>query len=128
MSCEVSRRNSSPEGFRLRKRGDKLFGERLRGTAPRVEKRAGEGPICGGSSPTFTKIQLPELLRYEDRNSMAHSIEARVPMLDHRLVELSFSSRETTSSKMALPVPSSVVRFPICCRRPLLPVLTSSGS
>ena len=30
---------------------------------------------------------LPMLLRYEDRNSMAHSIEARVPFLDHLLVE-----------------------------------------
>jgi asparagine synthase (glutamine-hydrolysing) len=30
---------------------------------------------------------LPKLLRYEDRNSMAHSIEARLPFLDHRLVE-----------------------------------------
>ncbi len=30
---------------------------------------------------------LPMLLRYEDRNSMAHGIEARVPFLDHRLVE-----------------------------------------
>lgn len=30
---------------------------------------------------------LYELLRYEDRNSMAFSIESRVPFLDHRLVE-----------------------------------------
>jgi len=30
---------------------------------------------------------LPALLRYEDRNSMAFGIEARVPFLDYRLVE-----------------------------------------
>ena len=34
---------------------------------------------------------LPMLLKYEDRNSMAHSIEARVPFLDHRLVEFTIS-------------------------------------
>lgn len=40
---------------------------------------------------TLTRRGLPELLRYEDRNSMAHAIEARVPFLDHRLVELAYS-------------------------------------
>ena len=33
------------------------------------------------------KYSLPILLRYEDKNSMAHSVESRVPFLDHRLVE-----------------------------------------
>jgi asparagine synthase (glutamine-hydrolysing) len=35
---------------------------------------------------------LPNLLRYEDRNSMAFSIEARVPFLDYRLVEFVFTN------------------------------------
>jgi asparagine synthase (glutamine-hydrolysing) len=37
-----------------------------------------------------TATQLPEFLRYADRNSMAFSREVRLPFLDHRLVEYCF--------------------------------------
>jgi asparagine synthase (glutamine-hydrolysing) len=37
------------------------------------------------------KFSTPNLLRYEDKNSMAFSIEARVPFLDHEFVEFIFS-------------------------------------
>lgn len=35
--------------------------------------------------------QLQALLRYEDKNSMRHSVEARLPFLDYRLLQLSLS-------------------------------------
>lgn len=34
-----------------------------------------------------TTLSLPELLRYEDKNAMAFSVESRVPFVDHVLVE-----------------------------------------
>ena len=37
------------------------------------------------------KYSTPNLLRYEDKNSMAFSIESRVPFLDHQLVEYIFN-------------------------------------
>ncbi|MDA9657653.1 asparagine synthetase B family protein, partial [Alphaproteobacteria bacterium] len=37
------------------------------------------------------RTNLPALLRYEDKNAMAHSIETRLPFLDYRLVELCLS-------------------------------------
>jgi asparagine synthase (glutamine-hydrolysing) len=36
------------------------------------------------------RTPLPRILRIEDRNAMAHSIEARLPFLDCRLVSLAF--------------------------------------
>jgi asparagine synthase (glutamine-hydrolysing) len=55
-----------------------------------VQERDGVGELTdiGRLCLVFmTGVSLPMLLRYEDRDSMAHSIEARVPFLDHRLVD-----------------------------------------
>ena len=49
---------------------------------------SGAGPLWRRQALDVTRLSLPTLLRYEDRNSMAHSVESRLPFMDHRLIEL----------------------------------------
>jgi asparagine synthase (glutamine-hydrolysing) len=39
----------------------------------------------------ISSTNLPVLLRYEDKSAMAHGVEARLPFLDHRVVEVALS-------------------------------------
>ena len=53
------------------------------------------------------KNDLPYVLRMEDRNSMANSIESRVPFLDHILVENAFKIK-------FVPIYEKMVKINIC--------------
>ncbi|ALA59792.1 asparagine synthase (glutamine-hydrolyzing) [Nitrospira moscoviensis] len=50
-----------------------------------------DGRIETSLKRSVERSPLPIYLRVEDRNSMAHSVEARLPFMDYRLVSLLFS-------------------------------------
>jgi asparagine synthase (glutamine-hydrolysing) len=58
---------------------------------PAVSIPAGLDPLNRVLYRDVMVESVPMLLRFEDRNSMAHHLEARVPFLDYRVVEFALS-------------------------------------
>ncbi len=87
---------------RRRANGAELAHERILGREPaglleawRQGQPPAEGSPLRGRLATalwrdHSRAHLPELLKFGDAISMAHSVETRLPFLDHRLVEFGF--------------------------------------
>lgn len=68
------------------------FAEVYRGRNTHVDEMAIGGSLNEVLARYLTSVTLPRLLRFEDRNSMAFSIEARTPYADdHHLIEYVYS-------------------------------------
>ncbi|HYC33672.1 MAG TPA: asparagine synthase-related protein, partial [Gemmatimonadales bacterium] len=65
-----------------------IRGPRLRTGAPPLPLGLGDLDLVGRQAEDLGRFSVPALLHNEDRMSMAHSREMRVPFLDYRMVSL----------------------------------------
>jgi asparagine synthase (glutamine-hydrolysing) len=71
----------------LRRAGPDVRGERLRDVAA-IDLGLRGGTVQQRQYLDFTRFSIPALTHFEDRMSMAHSREIRLPFLDPRLIDL----------------------------------------
>ena len=64
---------------------------RVAATRPPVTPVKFSDPINQALYTNHSRVSLPRLLHRSDAMSMAHGLEARLPFLDHRLVEFGFA-------------------------------------
>jgi asparagine synthase (glutamine-hydrolysing) len=65
--------------------------EKKTGTRYSFESRVRAGDLASSLNMDVMTISLPALLRYEDKNSMFHGLEARVPFLDRKFFDYAAS-------------------------------------
>ena len=83
------------------------FSESVRNVNP-LKSLDAFSSIQNASFAQVTQTNLQMLLHWEDRNSMAHGVEARVPFLDYRLVEFNLGLED--SQKIQGAVTKSILR------------------
>jgi asparagine synthase (glutamine-hydrolysing) len=59
-------------------------------------------PLWERQAADVLALSLPTLLRYEDRNSMANSVESRLPFVDYRIVEFGVALPEALKLRNGL--------------------------
>ena len=77
----------------------------LNRTQELIESHSGLSPVDLISYLEMTHYMATTLLRDTDMMSMAHGLEIRVPLLDHKLVELMFSIPSNLKIKQGVPKP-----------------------
>jgi len=70
-----------------------------------IDSHSGLSPVDLVSYLEMTQYMSTTLLRDADMMSMAHGLEIRVPLLDHKLVELMFSIPSNMKIKQGIPKP-----------------------
>lgn len=106
------------------------LGARAQDPFARALATHGDRTLAGLSRAQILSTSVPMLLHFEDRNSMAHSVEARVPFLDYRLVEFAlglpdeFKLREGTTKRVLRGAMKGILPEPVRSRQDKMGFLT----